>query len=327
MGKLGKRIAIGVGVFVGGVGIALGAFLGVTPYAPPAPDLHVAGTAEQIERGRYLAEHVSHCTTCHSEPDHDRFSSPPREGGIGAGGHHWGAEDGVPFEVWSANITPSGVGDWTDGELARAITIGVDDQGDALVPLMPYGNYRNYCQEDVESIVAWTRTLQPIEHEVPEAEIPLPLALLLRTLPTEAEPWPCPQPGDAPEVRGRYLVRVAGCADCHTRREGIEQVGAPFAGGNEMVRPEGVYRTANLTPDEETGLGRWTEEGFVARFRAHREAAPVRPGDFNSPMPWNAYSGMSDEDLGAIYAFLRTQEPARNPIERFTPTAEHVASR
>jgi hypothetical protein len=192
---------------------------------------------------------------------------------------------------------------------------------------MPYTNFRHYCGEDVEAIVAWMRTLEPIENEVEEPEVPLPLALLMRTLPGEAAPMPCPQPGDAPEVRGRYLVQVAGCADCHTRREGIEIVGEPLAGGTEMARPEGVYRTANLTPDEETGLGLWTEEGFVARFRAHREAAPVRPGDFNSPMPWSAFAGMTDEDLGAIFAFLRTLEPVRNPIERFTPTAEQVASR
>lgn len=327
MGKLGKRFAIGGGVFVGGVGIALGAFLGVTPYAPPAQDLHVEGTPTQVARGRYLAEHVSGCPSCHSVPDHTRFSSPPIEGGFAAGGHHWGAADGVPFEVSSSNITPAGVGDWTDGELARAITIGVDDEGNALLPLMPYSNFRNYCGEDVEAIVAWMRTLEPIENEVEEPEVPLPLALIMRTLPGEATPMPCPQPGDAPEVRGRYLVQVAGCADCHTRRDGIEVVGEPFAGGNEMARPEGVYRTANLTPDQETGLGLWTEEGFVARFHAHREAAPVRPGDFNSPMPWSAFAGMTDEDLGAIFAFLRTQEPVRNPIERFTPTAEQVASR
>ncbi|UJR85629.1 hypothetical protein [Sandaracinus amylolyticus] len=329
MGKVGRRIAIGVGVTVGLAGAALAGFLGATPYTPPPADLHVARTAEQVERGRYIAEHVAHCTTCHSDVDRTRFSGPVVPGTIGRGGQGFGAAEGLPFEAWSANITPAALGEWTDGELARALTVGVDREGDALVPIMRYENYRHLCGEDVEAVVAWMRSLEPIENDVPDPQVDFPLTLLLRTVPDAAEPWACPDASSSREERGRYLVRIAGCADCHTRREGIEVVGEPFAGGNEMRMPNGaIHRTANLTPDRETGLGLWTEEGFVNRFRAHRgEQAMVGEDGRSSPMPWSAYAGMSDEDLAAIYAFLRTQEPVHNVVEQYTPPPSHVASR
>lgn len=328
----GRRIGIVLGGIAAVIGGAIGAFFVMTPYAPEPRAIRVEPTPELVARGEYLAEHVAHCTTCHSEPDETRFSGPPRRDRLGAGGYHWGHAEGLPGEVTSANITPAGVGEWSDGELERAITIGVHRDGRALVPVMPYTAYRRMCDRDVEAVIAWMRTLAPIESDVPEPQVDFPVDLLLRTMPAPRDPLACPTEEDPPEVRGEYLVTLANCAGCHTERRGAEVTGAPFAGGTEIRMPDGsIQRTPNLTPDEQTGLGLWTADGFVARFAAHRAEERIEPGDYDTHMPWSVFSGMTDDDLRAIFAYLRTVEPVHHEVERYTPPpgarGDHVAAR
>jgi hypothetical protein len=80
----------------------------------------------------------------------------------------------------------------------------------------------------------------------------------------------------------------------------------------------------NITPDKETGIGLWSKELFIQRFKAYANDSlkyvPVSKDDFNTPMPWIMYAGMTDEDLGAIYDYLRTVKPVVNQVERFTKT-------
>ena len=84
-----------------------------------------------------------------------------------------------------------------------------------------------------------------------------------------------------------------------------------------------MVRSANLTPDDDTGLGKWTKDIFIQRFRAGVELAkqPAIPGKANTPMPWSSYGGMTDADLGAIYDYLRTLPKVTNKVEHFTPAA------
>jgi hypothetical protein len=132
----------------------------------------------------------------------------------------------------------------------------------------------------------------------------------------------CPDRKDS-VAYGRYLVQTASCQDCHTPRKGPElDASRAFSGGVPFPLPSGgVVRSANLTPDAETGIGSWTRERFIARFAYYRDAthAPEIPqGAFNTLMPWTMYSGMSDEDLGAIYDYLRTVKPVHlEKNERF----------
>jgi hypothetical protein len=91
-----------------------------------------------------------------------------------------------------------------------------------------------------------------------------------------------------------------------------------------------TVRTANITPDMETGIGSWSKAQFLARFAAFKDpskAPKISTTDFQTIMPWYVYAGMNDQDLGAIYAYLRTVKPVKNSVIRFAVnSASAVAS-
>ena len=96
-----------------------------------------------------------------------------------------------------------------------------------------------------------------------------------------------------------------------------------FAGGFEYHLPWGTVRSANITPDNETGIGKWTKEQFVDFFKSFVPDSvnkmPVKPDEFNTLMPISQYAGMTREDLGDIYTYLRTLKPIHNRVVKFTP--------
>lgn len=289
-------------------------------------------TPARLARGRYLAEHVAVCADCHSERDWTTFSGPIIRGTHGAGGTTFGHDIGFPGEVVSRNITAhptDGVGAWSDGELLRAIREGADRRGRPLAPIMPYAAFRRMGDEDARSVIAWVRSLAPVAHRHPDPQLDFPLSLLVRTIPAPAGeradghvPTPTPRVDAA---YGAYLVNLASCTDCHTRSERGEPVaGMEFAGGQEFHLPGYTLRSANITPDA-TGIGAMSEDAFVARFQSYRvpesEAEVPRPARMsflrgNTIMPWRMYAGMSDDDLRAIYRYLRTVRPVSNVVPR-----------
>lgn len=299
---------------LGGVGYVYIAF----PRMATPPIGEVAADETLLARGTYLAEHVTLCMDCHSERDFARFSGPVDAKTHGKGGERFGRELGLPGELYAPNITPHALSSWSDGEIARAITSGVTPDGRALFPLMNYKGFAKLCRRDVEAIIAYLRNLEPIEHDVPRSTIDFPVNLIVRTLPEPAAlADACPNEQTSSVELGQYLVTVAGCADCHTPRNGNDlDLDRSFAGGVEMPIPGGgKVRSKNLTPDVETGLGGWSKEAFIARFAAYRNGEglhQIGQGDFNTMMPWSMYAGMSDRDLGAIYDYLRTQKPIKS---------------
>jgi hypothetical protein len=120
---------------------------------------------------------------------------------------------------------------------------------------------------------------------------------------------------------GEYLSRIARCEFCHTPRDpnsldGFK--GREFAGGMPFfLGKQNVKYSKNLTPHE-TGLGPWTEQQFIDRFRLHATPAKVEPLA-NTLMNWNAFSGMTDQDLSALYRFFRTLPPVPLQLEPITP--------
>ena len=96
-----------------------------------------------------------------------------------------------------------------------------------------------------------------------------------------------------------------------------------FAGGRDFKLPGGTVRSANLTSDAATGIGNWSEETFIARIRAHgmtgADAVPLKGGDMQTVMPWTMYAGMTDDDLKAIFSFLKTVPPKNNVVTKWTP--------
>ncbi|NDK54555.1 c-type cytochrome [Pontibacter fetidus] len=293
------------------------------PNVDAAPAITVKKTPELVARGEYLANHVAVCIDCHSTRDWSQFAGPLVPGTHGKGGDRFDQTMGFPGVFYAKNITSdkeTGLGNWTDGDIYRAITSGVTKDGDPIFPMMPYNAYSQMREQDIHAIIAYIRTLEPIKNKVPKSDPDFPFNLILRTMPGTPEKHPEPVLDDQVS-KGKYLVTVAACGDCHTPQDSDEKM--KFAGGAEFNLPFGTIRSANLTPDNETGLGNWTEDAFVNRFKQNQALAmsgnKLGSKDFNSIMPWNMYAGMEEEDLRAIYQYLRTLEPAKNKVVKFTP--------
>ncbi len=287
------------------------------------PDLKVTPTAARLARGAYLVNHVAACYGCHTEGQKGVFSLPPkRDRRLGSGGDCFGPPL-FPGELCGSNITPhpDGIGGWTDGELSRAIREGVNRAGDTLFPMMPYVHYRSMSDADVEAVIAWVRTATPAPGKVRPTDIDWPVSMFVNFAPQPLEgPVPDPDPAD-PVARGRYLATIGGCKQCHSPVDGRRQLveDALYSGG-QVFREEGVIHAVspNLTPHA-TGLLRYDRDRFIARFKAFEapeSLAPVGPTG-QSPMPWWAYAGMSEDDLGAIYDFLMTLPPIERAVVSF----------
>ncbi len=147
-------------------------------------DITVERTPERIERGRYLAHSVTICMDCHSTRDWSKFSGPLTEGTLGKGGDRFDQTVDMPGVFYAKNITPAGIERYTDGELFRIITTGVNKDGKAIFPLMPYPYYGRMDPEDIYSIIAYVRTLEPITNPVPDSEPDFPMNFILNTIPT-----------------------------------------------------------------------------------------------------------------------------------------------
>lgn len=305
------------------------------PDAGPVPDVQLDRTQESIERGRYLANHVAICIDCHSTRNWDYYSGPLVPGTEGQGGEFFGHDFGFPGDIYARNITPAGIGSWSDGELIHAITSGVSKNGGALFPLMPYPHYGIADEKDILDIAAYVRSLAPIANEVKATNLDFPVNMIVRTIPKPARFGRRPSVTDT-LAYGAYLTNLAACSECHTKSVKGEPVkDMDFAGGFEFQLPWGMVRSANITPDRETGIGAWTKDQFIRRFKtyASEEAKkiemkpPYSEAHFNTIMPWTMYAGMTEEDLGAIFAYLQSLKPIRNRIVRYSSEGATFSSK
>ncbi|MCU1228431.1 MAG: cytochrome c-related protein [Acidobacteria bacterium] len=295
------------------------------PAQRPASAEKIESTPARLARGSYLVNHVSDCLGCHS--DHiDGFAFPVKPGAEGQGGFVFDKKLGFPGVVAAQNITSdpeTGLGKWTDGEILRAIREGVDRNGDALFPMMPYTHLRNLGDEDAKSIVVYLRTLKPVRNQVVAKRIDFPVNLFVKFAPQPLDgPVSAPDPHDSLKY-GKYLTTIAGCYECHTPHDDKNGLIAdkPFSGGWEMRGPWGRVLTANLTPHPDNYLGRATKAEFIGRFRAFASIDPLHPPvaakGRNTVMPWLAFAQMTDNDLGAIYDYLKTVKPIANRVNSF----------
>ncbi|MBI4893568.1 MAG: cytochrome c, partial [Acidobacteria bacterium] len=274
------------------------------------------------ERGKYLFESVADCGGCHNPRNPEKFASmsPPERTGSG-----WSfpKELGFPGAVHAPNITTdkeTGIGTWTDGEKIRAIREGISKDGRALFPFMRFQAFAKLSDEDLYSLVAYLNTLPPVKNRMPRTELDFPVKYLIKfaAQPVTAK-VSAPERSDKTKY-GEYLVTVAGCIECHTQLDKGELVkGMEYAGGHEFPIGNYLVRSANITPDEETGLGKWSEERFVSKFKGHvnltYENAPRTTQANFTVMPWYSFAQMTEDDLKAIYAYLRTIPAVRNPVD------------
>ena len=270
-------------------------------------------TPDRLERGRYLANAVHGCLACHGERDWDAPGAPAVED-LG-GGTDW-AFHALPWLV-ASNITPdpeTGIGNVSDDALARAIREGIGFDGRALFPVMPWQEYRGIPDEDLAAIIVYLRSLEPVRNELPTTAVPFPLSQIIKSLPEPLE-GPVPPPDlSTPERRGEYLLRTASCHHCHTPQDqGQFREDLDMAGGFVLEAPTGTATATNLTPDG-TGL-LYDEAAFVTVMRLGKVGA----ARMSPVMPWVFYREMTDGDLRAIYAYLRTLDPVKHVVNNLDP--------
>jgi hypothetical protein len=323
MRKILKILGIAIGSIAVIISLIICGILFFLPNAGPAPALKIAATPERIGRGKYIFYHVADCVSCHSDRDKRLLTMPVVPGTEGAGGETFDHRLGFPGSFTAKNLTPFHLGDWTDGEIYRAIVSGVNKQGKALFPIMPYENYSQADSEDIYSVIAYLRTLKSVPSEWPASNFDFPVNFIVRTLPKKAVLPAKPETSDTVNY-GRYLVNMASCKTCHTQAErGRILETLAFAGGRSMPMPTGgTVHSANITPDMETGIGSWSRDMFIRRFQRYQDSSftptPVGKNQFNTIMPWTAYSKMKTSDLASIYAYLQTLKPIRLKVEKFT---------
>jgi mono/diheme cytochrome c family protein len=277
-----------------------------------------------LDRGKYLVENVAACMDCHSTRDFSKYAGPVVRGTEGMGGFEFNEKLGLPGKIYAKNITPdveTGIGSWTDEEIMRALTQGISKKGDTLFPLMPYANFNHMAKSDLQSIIAYIRTLKPIKNQVPQRQLFIPIAsaypgkFLQPSVDNNVKP-----PETDPVRYGQYLTTIADCGTCHSplTPQGPD-MSRMFAGGYTFDIGSNKVTSANITPDSTTGIGTWTEERFLNKFIPYREEKGYNynPGNQNTIMPLTVYAGMTDADLKAIYAFLRTVKPISNKVEKF----------
>jgi mono/diheme cytochrome c family protein len=279
-------------------------------HAPvPVPTMPLSTNATAA-RGEYIVRSVAVCGHCHS-------ADPKNADGVLSGGREF--HDWRIGTARGSNLTPdpeTGLGAWSEAEIVRALRNGQSRDGRLLAPVMPYEWFHEMSDEDTFAVARYLKSLPPVRNEVrqsPNLIFKIGRATVLSPKPAQSSTSPAA--GPSPEY-GSYLAQHAGlCADCHTPRKGL--MSKPdrmrlFAGTSHP--PKGFpANPSNLTADPETGLGRWTEDDFLRTMRTGVNPSGLQLHPF---MPWHELRRMSDDDLRAIYRYLRSIPAIRNEVER-----------
>ena len=287
----------------------------IPKYAVHKIDIKVESTPARVAQGRKLASML--CRSCHYNPKTDEFTG--RE-----------LTEAPQFgKIYSANITHDttiGIGKWSDGDLISFIRTGIKPDGQYVPPYMP--KLIHISDEDLYSIISFLRSDDPWLKANPEhmpASKPGFLTKFLVTI-GAAKPFDFPShviPGPDPTNKiawGRYIALYQmECYSCHSKSFAKNDYNEPekspgfFGGGNQMYDTDGkeIY-SLNITPDKNTGIGNWTEAQFINAVKSG--TVPTGPPSLRNPM--QPYIGLTDEELSAIYAYLRTVPPIDNKVER-----------
>ena len=296
-------------VLLAGAGVILVEARWKRRFEAPYPAIAASQDPAVVARGEYLVYGAAACAYCHlPREDWGRLDRGER---LPLSGNHLFR---LPFgDIFSANLTPdtaTGIGRRTDADLARILRYGVRADGRAAFPLMEF----QLTDEDLTAVVSYLRTQRAVTLNVPEHQLSrFGKALMAFAIaPVTPPSAPAKSPVGPTVERGAYLANhVSSCVACHTNRgpDGA-LVGPAFGGGQRMdvaADSTKVFVTPNLTPDPATSpVGAWSEDAFLARFRA----GELFPG---TPMPWGAFKRFTDDDLRAIYRYLRSLPPSRNP--------------
>lgn len=260
--------------------------------------------AALLERGRYLVEVVAFCGACHTTRGPQGQMLPGMEN---AGGRVF-EERG--FRAVAPNITPdreTGIGRWTDAQIADAIRNGRRPDGSLIGPPMPVESYRGISDRDLAAMVAYLRTIPPVRHAVTERSR-YGFALAPHGPSVTAVPDP---PADDPVRRGEYLmVAIAHCMDCHSAQlsEGRRDPARAGATGLVLEGPWGVTVARNISSHPDLGVGRWTDEQIIGAITrgVSADGRPLAP-----PMGGRApvWARIAPADLRDMLAYIRSLPP------------------
>jgi mono/diheme cytochrome c family protein len=272
----------------------------------------ISATSEEVARGKYVFGATGGCG-CHTVRDQP----------VNAGGRKY---DGPFGTIYSTNITPdrdTGIGGWSDAQIIAAIRLGRRPNGERLIPVHPYVTFNGMAEGDLQALVAYLRTLPPVRRANRPKKITVPLfesvflpAWLAAFAPRETPPPTAPTTGVA---RGEYLVRAVGhCGECHTPRTlTMATDNSRFLGGN----PNGPEDSAvpNITPDPETGIGKWSEEEIAWYVATGNRPDGDVAGGLMGEVIEGTLAGFKDltkADLHAIAKYLKSVSAVRNRVER-----------
>lgn len=225
---------------------------------------------------------------------------------------------GLPGKFVAPNITPYGLKNWSDAEIFRAVTQGVNKEGEPLFPIMPYPFYGTLDQKDIYSVIAYIRTIPERKSDPEKSHANFPVNIMLHLISRNTAFTDRPNPTDS-VASGKYLVTAASCIHCHTVSvKGEMDMSRAFAGDRFFLHPQGTIISSNITPSKTTGSGNWEADAFVSRFKAYEPGKSIiqlsSNVSFNTIMPWTMYAGMDVPDLRAIFHFLRSLAPIENKV-------------
>lgn len=303
-------VVLGIVLVIGGCA-ALIAIAGMPSYTVQQIDLKVQSTPARIEKGRKMATML--CVQCHLDPATKKLS--------GTRMIELPAEFGIAYSKNITNHPTKGIGGWTDGQIAFLLRTGIHPKtGSYVPPWMP--KFLHMSDEDLQSIIAFLRSDDPFvaaSDADNRASEPTFLAKFLSRVVFTAYDYPSapiPQPDTTNLVTfGKYVAFNYDCYACHSGDFKKVDMKTPekssdfFGGGNRMGDLNGkVVTTPNLTPDNATGIGKWSEEDFV-----HTMRTGIKPDGSIMKYPMRRATNLTDYELRAAYAYLRTVPTINKP--------------
>jgi mono/diheme cytochrome c family protein len=286
-------IVVGLVVVVGGGGLLVGKAKLNTQYAiaPEKLALTVPIETADVARGRHIATGIASCIDCH-----------------GARLQGTVFLDIPPFRMVAPNLTrgQGGIGGtFTDADFVRAIRYGIGPDGHGLW-VMPAGDYTHLSDQDLADVIAYVKSVPPVDNVISPKEM-RPLGLLLLAFGQVPPPDAATIDHDAMHPTsvstavsaqyGQYLATIAGCTGCH---------GAGLSGGPIMGMPAGTPVAQNITP---AGIGTWTESDFMRALRVGKRPDGTT---LNSLMPWAYYTRMTDAEIQSLWLYVHSVPPRQS---------------
>jgi mono/diheme cytochrome c family protein len=303
-------------------------------YVRPTTAEKFAANPEGVARGSYLVNQVSGCPACHTPHVNGSFCEGERTDAFLGGGMRI-EDEAAGMHVAIPNISQdpqTGIGGWTDDQILRGFRDGVRADGQLLMPPMPFSSFGRISDEDGRAVVAFLRTVPPVKNAVDRNNNHFSFGLRFAKSMGLIHHKPAlnvQSPPVTDQVKyGEYLAKgVAPCWECHSITSKGPSDDNLFAGGEVSIDDPswGKAWPRNLTPDPETGLGKYSADQMKQALRTGKRLdGKVMAPPMSDFIPH--FSGMTDQDLDAIIAYLRSLPAKKHkiPDRELSPTAKRL---